>query len=94
VQTAWAASHAKNTYLRSQFHRLAARRGKKRALVGVAHTILVIAWHLLKRRCTYQELGGDYFERVYRETIERSLVRRLQRMGHQVILVSQPAAAV
>jgi transposase len=93
VQTAWAASHAKNTYLRSQFHRLAARRGKKRALVAVAHTILVIAWHLLKRHCTYQELGGDYFEKLYRETLQRSLVRRLERMGHEVILVRQTGTA-
>jgi transposase len=93
VQTAWAASHAKDTYLRSQFHRLAARRGKKRALVAVAHTILVIAWHLLKGCCTYQDLGGDYFERLYQETLQRSLVRRLERMGHRVILVQQTGTA-
>jgi transposase len=93
VQTAWAASHAKDTYLRSQFHRLAARRGKKRALVAVAHTILVIAWHVLKGCCTYQDLGGDYFERLYQETMQRSLVRRLERMGHRVILVQQTGTA-
>jgi transposase len=93
VQTAWAASHAKDTYLRSQFHRLAARRGKKRALVAVAHTILVIAWHLLKRCCRYQDLGGAYFERLYQETLQRSLVRRLERMGHRVILVQQTGTA-
>jgi hypothetical protein len=58
-------------------------------LVGVAHTILVIAWHLLKGCCTYEDLGGDYFERLYQETLRRSLVRRLERMGHQVILVQQ-----
>jgi len=93
VQTAWAASHAKDTYLRSQFHRLAARRGKKRALVAVAHTILVIAWHLLKGCCTYQDLGGDYFEKLYQETLQRSLVRRLERMGHRVILIQQAETA-
>ena len=93
VQTAWAASHAKDTYLRSQFHRLAARRGKKRALVAVAHTILVIAWHVLKGCCTYPDLGGDYFERLYEETLQRSLVRRLERMGHRVILVQQTGTA-
>lgn len=91
VQAAWAASHAKNTYLRSQFHRIAARRGKKRALVAVAHTLLVIAWHLLKSRATYQELGGDYFEKRQAEALQRSLVRRLERLGHRVIL-EQPAA--
>jgi transposase len=91
VQAAWAASHAKDTYLRSQFYRLAARRGRKRALVAVAHTLLVIAWHVLKRRCTYQELGGNYFETLHQEQLQRNLVRRLERMGHQVILVNRPA---
>jgi transposase len=92
VQAAWAASHTKDTYLRSQFYRLAARRGRKRALLAVAHTLLVIAWHVLKRGCTYQELGGDYFEKLHQEKLQRTLVRRLERMGHRVILLSQPAA--
>jgi transposase len=47
-QAAWAASHSKNTYLSSQFRRLAARKGKKRAIVAVEHTILVIVFHMLK----------------------------------------------
>jgi transposase len=91
VQAAWAASHAKDTYLRSQFYRLAARRGRKRALVAVAHTILVIAWHVMKAQTTYQELGGDYFERTQAEALKRSLVRRLERMGNRVILEQLPA---
>ena len=86
VQCAWAASHTKDTYLRSQFYRLAARRGKKRALVAVAHTILVIAWHVLKNGATYQELGGNYFEKRQAEALQRSLVRRLERLGNRVIL--------
>jgi hypothetical protein len=52
----------------------------------------VIAWYVLKRGCTYQELGGDYFERLHQEKLQRTLIRRLERMGHQVIVVSQPAA--
>jgi transposase len=86
VQSAWAASHTKDTYLRAQFYRLAARRGKKRALVAVAHTILVTAWHVLKTGSTYQELGGDYFEKRQAEALRRSLIRRLERLGHRVIL--------
>ena len=93
VQAAWAASHAKDTYLRSQFFRLAARRGKKRALVAVAHTIIVIAWHVLKSQSSYEELGGDFFEKRQTEALQRSLVRRLERMGHCVTLTQQTATA-
>ena len=63
TQAAWAASHTKNTYLSAQYRRLAARRGKKRALVALGHTLLIIMYHLLKERTTYQELGGDFLER-------------------------------
>lgn len=91
VQAAWAASHAKDTYLRSQFFRIATRRGKKRALVAVAHTMIVIAWHVLKSQSTYRELGGDFFEKRQTEALQRSLVRRLERMGHHVTL-TQPTA--
>jgi Transposase IS116/IS110/IS902 family len=59
VQAAWAASHTKNTYLASQYRHLAGRRGKKRALIAVGHSILVIFYHMLKKGTTYAELGGD-----------------------------------
>jgi len=64
VQVAWAASHTKNTYLSAQYHRLAGRRGKKRALVAVGHTLLVIVYHVLRDQTTYRELGADYFDRL------------------------------
>jgi transposase len=93
VQAAWAASHTKGTYLVAQYRRLAARRGKKRALVAVGHTILVIAYHLLKAGTTYQELGGDFFERLDPERLTRSLVRRLEKLGHKVTLTPEEHAA-
>jgi transposase len=62
TQAAWAASHTKNTYLSAQYRRIAARRGRKKAIVAVAHSILVIAYHLVKNEETYRELGGDYFD--------------------------------
>jgi transposase len=93
VQVAWAASHTKATYLAAQYRRLAARRGKKRALVAVGHTILVIIYHLLKDRTTYHELGPDYFDRLDTERLTRTLVRRLERLGHQVTLQPQEPAA-
>ena len=85
-QAAWAASRTKKTYLAAQFHRLAARRGGKRANIAVAHTILVIAYHILKENRPYQELGGDYFDRIRAERLKGYYVRRLQGLGLEVAL--------
>jgi len=88
VQAAWAASHTKNTYLASQYRRLAGRRGKKRALVAVGHSILVIFYHMLKERTTYKNLGGDFFDRLEPERLTRYYVKRLEDLGHKVTLES------
>ncbi len=93
VQVAWAASHTKHTYLSSQYRRLASRRGKKRALVAVGHTILVMIYHLLREGTTYAELGADYFDRLDTERLTRTLVRRLERLGHEVVLKPKEPAA-
>src|SRR5205807_1477053 len=74
VQAAWAASHQRNCYLAAQYRRLAGRRGKKRALIAVAHTLLVIMYHVLSRKTDYQELGADYFDRCNKERLTRHLV--------------------
>lgn len=86
TQAAWAASHTKNTYLSAQYRRIAARRGRKRAIVALAHTILVIAYHLIKNEQTYRELGGDYFDKRNPQTIANRLVRRLEKLGYSVVL--------
>lgn len=86
VEAAWAASHVKNSYLTAQFRRLAARRGKKRALVAVAHTLLVIIYHVLKDKVEYRELGPDYFDRLEPDRLRRHLVKRLERLGFAVAL--------
>ena len=93
VQAAWAASPTKGTYLAAQYRRLAARRGKKRALVAVGHTILVIAYHLLKNGTDYQERGSDFFERLDPERLTHNLVRRLEKLGHKVTLEKKDDAA-
>ncbi len=90
VEAAQAASHTKATYLAAQFHRLAARRGRKKAVIAVAHSILVIAYHLLARGTTYQDLGVHYFDERDRRAVERRAVRRLEGLGFKVIL--EPAA--
>ena len=86
TQSAWAASHTKNTYLSAQYRRIAARRGRKKAIMAVAHSILVIAYHLVKNQETYRELGGDYFDKRKPQTIARRLVRRLEKLGYCVTL--------
>lgn len=85
-QSAWAASHTKNTYLSAQYRRLASRRGKKRAIVAVGHTILRIVYHMLKQRVSYKDLGNDYFDRLNSESLKRHLVKRLEKLGHKVTL--------
>jgi transposase len=92
VQAAWAASHTKGTYLAAQYRRLAKRRGRKRALVAVGHTLLVIIYHVLKRGATYTELGPDFLDRLEPERLTRQLVKRLEAMGHKVTLEPRPAA--
>jgi transposase len=86
VQAAWAASHTKTTYLSAQYRRLAARRGRKRALIALAHTILGIVYHVLKKNTVYADLGPDYFERRDTGRLTRNLIDRLERLGHKVTL--------
>lgn len=85
-QAAWAASRTKNTYLAALYRRMIARRGKKRTIVAVAHTMLVIAYTLLKRQCAYKDLGADYFDQLDRRGLQRRLVNRLASLGFQVTL--------
>ena len=85
-QAAWAVSMTKNNYLSALYRRIAARRGAKRAIMAVAHALLVIAYHLLQRKEDYRDLGADHFDRIDVNRIRRSLVRRLERLGHRVTL--------
>ena len=87
-----AASHTKNTYLSAQYHRLAARRGKKRAIVALEHSILIIAYHIIQSKAPYQDLGVDYFDKRRPETTTQRLVKRLEHLGFQVSLQPMPAS--
>lgn len=86
VQAAWAASHTKNSYLASQYRRLVGRRGKKRALIAVGHSILVILYYLLKDGAQYVDLGADFFDRLEPQRLTRYYVKRLEVLGHKVTL--------
>jgi transposase len=79
-------SRMKGTYLAAQFRRIAARRGKGRAVVAVGHSVLVAIYHMLTRWEPYRELGAQYFDEHEREHVQRRLVHRLERLGFAVTL--------
>ncbi len=93
VQSAWAAARSKGTYLSAHYRRLAARRGKKRAALALGHTLLVIIYHMLRDGADYADLGPDYLDRLQSERLTRSLVRRLEGLGHKVVLERRQDAA-
>jgi transposase len=86
VQAAHAAARTKGTYLAAQYRRLAARRGRAKAAIAVAHSILIIVYHLLTDGTVYHDLGGNYFDERERQAVERRLVHRLQGLGYRVSL--------
>ncbi len=85
VEAAQAASHTRS-YLGAQYHRLARRRGAKRAVVAVGHTILLIVYRLLKDGGVYEDLGADYFDERDQQRVRRRLVRRLEALGYAMNL--------
>jgi transposase len=95
-QAAWGASFTKGSYFKALYHRLAGAKGKnkaegkKRAIIGVAHSLLVTGYMLLWTGKKFEDLGADYFERIDRERLTTCLVKRLEKLGHKVSL--QPAA--
>lgn len=84
VEAARAASRTKDTYLASQYHRIAARRGANRAALAVAHSILTIVYHILKRRQPYIELGVNYYEERKRQIVVKQSIKKLEALGYKV----------
>jgi len=91
VEAAHAAGKSKNNYLAAQFKRLSARRGKKRASVAVARSILIIVFHIIQRGTVYVDLGSNYFDERKQEYLQKQLVKRLENLGLKVTL--EPATA-
>ena len=86
VEAATAAGRSKDNYLSAQYRRLAARRGKKRAAVAVAHSILIIAYHMIRDGTAYLDLGANYFDERKKDAVQEQLVRRLENLGFKVAL--------
>jgi len=93
MESSWTVSRAKETYLSALHHRMVRRRGKKKATVAVAHAIIVIAYHILKHRLPYQELGADHFDQLNVTYIKRHSIKRLEDLGYKVILEPLQIAA-
>ena len=92
VEAAHAAARSKGTYLSARFTRVRGRRGYKKAVIAIAHDILVISYHLLSRSDTYSDLGADYYLRRDHDTQARRLVRQLERLGFGVTITREDAA--
>ncbi len=93
IEAAWGASRQKGSYLSALYYRLVVRRGKKKAIVAVAHKILIIIYHVLKEQTSYRELGPDYFNKLNSVHIQRHHVKRLESLGFRVTLEALPKAA-
>ncbi|MFQ5859222.1 MAG: IS110 family transposase [Anaerolineae bacterium] len=86
TEAAWAASRTKNTYLSAQYRRIAPRRGSKRAIKAVAHSIIVAIYHMLNNKTAYHDLGANYFDNRDHQLVVRRSVRRIERLGYKVSL--------
>lgn len=84
TEAAWAATRTKNTFYSARYHRLAARRGKKRALMAVGHSLLKSVWHILNDTCEYKELGAEYLTQRIEEKRKNYLKKELEALGYQV----------
>ena len=93
TQAGWAAIRVKDSYLGAQYRRLAGRRGRKRAIVAVGHSILEAAYYILRDKVEYKDLGGDYFDKLNEVKTQRNLVKRLEKLGYQVELTALAQAA-
>jgi transposase len=93
IEAAHGAARTKNKYLKTQYHRIAAHRGKKKALVAVGHSILIISYHLLTRGQEYTDLGANYFDERDRSAVQRRCVKRLEKLGFKVELQQTALAA-
>ena len=92
-EAAMAAIRVKGHHLEAQYRRLKPRRGHKRALGAIKHTMLGAIWHMLSTGETYREIGGDYFTNRDPQRQTRRLVAQLERLGHHVTLTEEAAAA-
>lgn len=93
IEAAWAAVRSKNTYLSSMYRRLAPRLGPKKAIVAVAHSMLISIYYMLTRETDYIDLGSTYFDERQHVRTKNRLVHRLEALGYHVTLEATATAA-
>lgn len=93
VQAAWGAARSKKSYFHAQFHRIKSRRGARKAVMAVAHSLLVVIYNMLKHGTTYEDLGPDHFDKLNRKRLASKLVRRLKELGYDVAVKPKEPAA-
>jgi len=86
VEAAWSASRTKETYFSAQYRRLAPRRGKKKAIFALGHTILVTIYHIIRDKTDYHDLGCDYFSKRSSSYIIQRAIRQIEKCGMTVTL--------
>jgi transposase len=86
TQCGWAASKKRDSYFQARYHRIKARRGKKKAVVAVAASMLRAAYHIMKNGTEYRELGHDFHDHLHRKKTVQRLARRLEKLGYEVDL--------
>ena len=91
TEAAWAATRTKNTFLSARYHRIAARRGKKRALIAVGHSQLVSVYQILRYGKRYHELGEQYLQERIAEKRKKYLKDELKKLGYYVSLKERPS---
>lgn len=92
TECGWGAGRARQTYFGALYARLSHRRGRKKAVLAVGHSILVAVYHMLRDGVLYRDLGPDHFDRLARERLTRHYIRRLEQLGHRVTLDLTPAS--
>lgn len=92
-EAAWGAARTKKSYFHAQYHRIRGRRGEQRALLAVAHSMIIVGFYLVKHDLQFRDLGADFFDRRNREHTARRAVKRLNSLGYKVTLEEVPAEA-
>jgi len=91
IQAVRSIAHTKDNYLSAMYHRLAARKGAKKAAVAVAHALLIIIYHMLKDGRRYRDLGANYYDGLNKQAVVKRAVKRLEALGYKVTV--EPAAS-
>jgi transposase len=86
TQCAWAATHKRDSFLSARYYRIRSRRGKTKAVLAVANSMLRAIYHMIEQGVSFHDLGPDYFDRQYKERNAHRLLRRLESLGYQVEL--------